>query len=293
MKQDESRLFRMSVGQNIVKELSKLLPTEINTHRIIDHNDLMGTPTKDCQVFINKLNEVSEGKIFLLTFESEMEEIKRALISLMALIGMVLQVEKRDNSFWYSLGVDLMADPNAGNGIGENPFHIDMLTFSHFPLGMTILCERPDSKNGGSTLLSDLGVHSKLPQKYADVLRKKRFTYWKDEGLEQVGQHLTTFSILPARESSRVRFTSKLSKWFNLHPNLKLNQREVLIHAIMQYETLLKRNQIIISLESSQALIFSQLHYAHGRTALGEGQIEVNPSLSRQLWRAYFNYANI
>ncbi|HZV69808.1 MAG TPA: hypothetical protein VFG10_09695 [Saprospiraceae bacterium] len=286
-----TKIKYVTVEEKSVNALIRLLPDNLDTLRNLEYSNLKNGYIEKKLYFANEFHSVSNGEVFLVSFESDVEQTKKAILSLIAIIGNSIMVEANISSFWYRLEVDLDASIDAGSGIGENPLHIDMLTFKNYPKGMVIYCERPDSKNGGETLLAPLNLYSFLPIAYANVLMKPSFSYWQDKNLEQIGDHLNQFSVLPTMDDDRVRFTAKLPKWINNNNQEKVHyDRERMLESIYYYDCLLKSNCIRLSLQHGQAVIFSQLHFAHGRSTLGSGQVEIPTELRRLLWRSYFNY---
>lgn len=270
------------------------LQRRINFEELLQHI----TPAHDLQLVIEKVRRIDEVGAIRLSFPSDVqfEEVKRSLLILCALTGEAVQVEQEIDDFWYSLGVDATASPIAANGVGANPLHVDMLTFSRFPRAMAILCERPDPQGGGATMLSrHSDIRSILTQEEENILRLPIYSYWKDEGLINVGEHMDNFAILPTVEGGRFRFTSKFARRFEQHPPAYFDQRtaDMATEAVEKISTSLADHSIKLNLKPYQAVLYSQLQYCHGRTSLGEGQESVPQEQRRQLWRMYFNSFSI
>lgn len=235
---------------------------------------------------------IERGAILHLSFADSLapEQIKRAALAFTALIGTAVQVEKDVNDYWYSLGVDPAASPVAANGLGPNVPHIDMLTYSDFPNAMAILCERPDPSGGGLTVLSDInGAIEQVPADHQRTLCQAVFSYWEDHGLFNVGDYLPTWSVLPTPLDPRFRFTAKLLNRMAKEP-LSVKSPAPYFAAVSEIITAIKAHSISIHLQAGECILFSQNHYCHGRTSLGDSTLDVPPNARRQLWRLYFNH---
>jgi hypothetical protein len=169
-----------------------------------------------------------------------------------------------------------------------------MLTFENYPTGMAILCERPDPGGGGQTLLSSVdNIETALSNEERRLLNQPLFSYWKDEGLINVGEHLDEFAVLPSSAAQRVRFTSKfLSRFEQLSPPVEEPVALALTAAIEKAIAVLEAKATRLTLRYGQAVLFSQLHWCHGRTALKEVGPAGSQGAGRKLWRMYYNYAS-
>jgi hypothetical protein len=241
---------------------------------------------------VEQVSSVLSGRIIRLSLDAaDIAEAKNAVLALTAAAGEAVQVEAGKNTFWYSLGVAPDASPVAADGVGANPLHIDMMTFSRFPNAMAIMCERTDPNGGGATLLAAIAeATERLSAEDRYALSAPAFSYWMDEDLINVGHHLEQFPVLPGEPGGRVRFSSKLPDRIAKTPSLSC-QAEKSLPAIHRFVASLERSAIRVMLAPYDVILYSQFHYCHGRSELGQGQANLDPGSRRQLWRLYFNAA--
>lgn len=246
----------------------------------------------ETRALIEQVSSVLSGRIVRLSLNaSDIAKAKDAVLVLTAAAGEAVQVEAGKNTFWYSLGVALDASPVSADGVAANPFHIDMMTFTRFPNAMAIMCERTDPNGGGATLLAAISeATERLSAEDRHALGAPAFSYWMDDGLINVGRHLEQFPVLPGEPGGRVRFSSKLPDRIAKTPSLSGAAREAL-PSIHRFVASLERSAIRLMLAPYDVILFSQYHYCHGRSELGEDQAVLDPASRRQLWRLYFNAA--
>ncbi len=278
------------VSAQVLEEIDGLVLQETSDRRLSGHQLELSKLSPEARRIAGLLDQLPGGEVVLLRLDiSDVARTKRAALKMVALIGEAVQVESQGRQFWYSLGVDPNAAAVAANGTGPNVPHIDMLTFSAFPTGMAILCERPDPTGGGRTVLADIGrAVARLSPREVDALRAKVFSYWRDDGLINVGEHLELFPVLPEAADGRVRFTSKMPARIAKVP-LPKEAPAGAESAVLALIAALDAERMTLHLTAGDLVLFSQLHYCHGRSELGEGADQVATHLRRQLWRLYFN----
>ncbi|MFJ1795327.1 TauD/TfdA family dioxygenase [Kitasatospora griseola] len=212
-------------------------------------------------------------------------------LSLLSALGPVLAVYPADGC-WSSLKVRTEADPGRTHGTGENRLHVDLVDRDLIPRYIALYCERDDPAGGGASALADLwAAAAELSDAERALLQQPVFRYWTDEGVHGVGRGLERFAVLPEQlePGLPIRFTSKM------HPHLLRGElvdgtdadRQEAATAFGALAEAVLRHRAEIRLRPGQLLVFDQLHWAHGRMPLGEGQETIEPGQRRLLRQTY------
>jgi hypothetical protein len=281
---------RIPIPNRCLIELSQITHTLLPSGRLVGWNTELIDLSLETRRIINLLKQVPCGAILLLNFDtSNFAQVKLAALNLSAFSGTLVEVEADENKYWYPLGVDPSASPIGANGVGPNVPHIDMLAYSHFPSGMALLCERPDPTGGGVTQLARIDrAIKRLSPREVEILKLPIYSYWRDSNLINVGNFLERFSILPMHKKEPVRFTSKMVNRIAQVP-LPSEAPKGTIEAVQAFVNALQKESISILLRPGDLVLYSQLHYCHGRSGLGHTAHTVASHQQRQLWRLYFN----
>lgn len=195
---------------------------------------------------------------------------------------------------WSDLSVNLAADPRRTHGVGENPFHMDMVDREFSPRYIALYCQRSDPRGGGGSMLSDVrAALERLSPPELDTLAKPAFSYFADQGVFGVGKHLERFPIVPPEPNGFVRFTSKmlphLEKGELFDPALA--SPSDVVSAFSSLTSEVKEGRFSYRLEEGEMLVFDQFRFAHARMPLGDGQENVPINARRLLRQTYVSSA--
>ncbi|MDY7989862.1 TauD/TfdA family dioxygenase [Paenibacillus polymyxa] len=196
----------------------------------------------------------------------------------------------KDAPLWFELQVKPEVDPIRTHGTGKNPLHTDLLVFEYLPDVISFHCIRKDPQGGGDTLLCDMTkILNFLSVEEIDLLSLNIYKYWKDEGIDVLGNSMSSFSIIKDRI---IRYTSKMKKHLYAHSadvltHEGLSYVEKLIALFEKLDLLIDNNMEEIKLEAGHLMLFNQLRFTHGRGELGSNQQDISKVERRLISQSY------
>jgi hypothetical protein len=216
----------------------------------------------------------------LLAPNAPADENLRLATAVGALAGTPFRVvDKWD--LWQDVGVDLNAVPYRFGGIGDNPFHIDVVNATKPPDLFCLMCVRCDPAGGGHTILSNLqDAVAQLRPFEIEQLEQPVFREGRFFGMSGVGEELNPFPVLEPLPGDlwRVRFTAKMLPDMTDSPLKRILQR---------FERILNSARECFLLKPGQLVMVNQLLVAHGRLALGPDQDRILAARRRYLRQTY------
>lgn len=151
-----------------------------------------------------------------------------------------------------------------------------MVNASRPPAAICFLGLRSDPQGGGTTLLtSTADVLDQLAPTEHELLRTRTISEGQFFDYRGIGEPLDQFPML---DDGLLRFTAKAEP-ANIHPELF-----ALYRRLTEVAT---KSAMPIRLERGHVLVFSNLHYLHGREPLGPGQATLPPTARRCVNQLY------
>lgn len=271
-----------------------MLTEPIDAFQFIDAKDILQKAISPLP-FARAMRSSAGGAIVVRFEQSSNHALNLQLAeSALSSLGPILCVYPHDG-VWSDLSVDLAADPQRTHGVGENPFHMDMVDRAFSPRYIALYCQRSDPREGGGSMLSDVrAALGRLPAPELDTLAKSAFSYWADQGVFGVGEHLERFPIVPPEPDGFVRFTSKMLPHLEqgeLYDPTVVNPSDV-VSAFKSLTSEVKAGAFSHRLGEGEMLVFDQFRFAHARMPLGDGQEEVPEDARRLLRQTYVSSAH-
>jgi alpha-ketoglutarate-dependent taurine dioxygenase len=253
--------------------------------------DLLAGPAAH-RTFAEEFATRGRGKA-LLTFDDPTAHRRnqdRAL-ALLSSLGTVLAVYPHLGP-WSDLAVRTEVDPGRTHGTGENKLHIDMVERDLTPRIIALYCVREDPAGGGASALADMwAAVDALAAVDREILQRRAYSYWADEGVHGVGKSLERFAIVPEHLEwgFPVRFTTKMGPHLDKGElvDTALAPADQAGGAFDRLVAAVYAQRTTVRLRPGQLLIWDQQRYAHGRMPLGEGQAAIAEGERRLLQQAY------
>ncbi len=204
-----------------------------------------------------------------------LSEVKTFYFKLVSKFVQPIRVFDRIDDIWRTIGVKTYKDPNASEGTGESPLHMDFVNSTSPPDLVGLLCVNPDPLGGGTSLVSDYrSVLNNIPKNIESFLKHEVFNEGMFIDLINIGKEWNPFPVLSDTNAFRFRFTEKLQV---------LNPDSVYQIALDYLRQRLRSNMLKIHLLKYDMLLLNQKCVLHGKTALGEDQNSLPLESQRKL----------
>lgn len=207
------------------------------------------------------------------TDSRDIQEVESALSQIGTLFRVFLRFPK-----WKPLTSDLSRPTGKSSGVGENSLHIDCVNMENPPPVVALHCLRADPLRGGQSRLAPSGVVMQQSDEVLRVLSQPLFDEGVAYDLQNVGQCLPNFPIVPTHPGGWVRWTGRLrDKPQAAHVRTSLATTEDALRAATQR----------IALKAGQTLVVDQRRFLHGRDGLGPDQQSIPEHQRRLLVQCY------